>query len=347
MPANVASPVPTALASNAIIPPELRELAGLLREAPPAWIPATEELLSALERPQHFLEIATHMQLRAYTKLQVPLLQSSATSHPGPYGPPIADVFTSQQTSLTQLVQQRAAYDPAPLMAMTWAEQKGEIFKVSAINDLISSEIVHLEVANRVTALINDVSKVATALYLRVSAVLPVNRLQWAEFLRGPGRWISLRTLSVLPAWDTQDYIDRQQMQMLVDWLFGQIDAGIDAANSYMSDLVRTAILLASHAPVNDVIAGEVAARTKPSLGGIVPLGLPSSRVARGMPVLLYQGGELTARAVVDDLDSQQVYAKVTTIYQANTYLEEKAQAQFLNDDPQSAVLTKASLALR
>src|SRR5262249_61693971 len=39
-PADVASPVPAALQSNAIIPPELRELASILREAPPAWRPA-------------------------------------------------------------------------------------------------------------------------------------------------------------------------------------------------------------------------------------------------------------------------------------------------------------------
>jgi hypothetical protein len=177
-----------------------------------------------------------------------------------------------------------------------------------------------------------------------VSATLPVDRLAWAEFLLGPGRAIQLRTLSVLPGWNTQDYIDRQQMQMLVDWLFSEINPAIAAAVGYMSDLVRTAILLASHAPVNDVIAGEVAARTKPTRGGIVPLTLPSTRIARGMPVLLYQSGELTARAVVDDLDSQQAYAKVTTVYKENTFLEAQTQAHFLNDDPQSAMLTKSSL---
>jgi hypothetical protein len=344
VPANVASPVPEALTSTAIIPPELGELANLLREAPPAWIPALEDLLSSLKRPQHFTALAVSTQIRAYTKTQVPLAQSSATSHPGPFGLPIADIFTSQQNSLMHLVQQRASYQPAQMATMTWAEQKREIFNVSGINDLISSEFVHLELASKITQLIQHVSKVATALYLRVSATLPAERLAWAEFLLGPGRWINLRSLSVLPGWNTQDYIDRQQMQMLVDWLFAQIDLTINDAVSYMSDLVRTAILLASHAPVNDVIAGEVAARTKPAVGGIVPLTLPSTRVAHGMPVLLYQAGELTARAVVDDLDSQQVYAKVTTIYKENTYLEAQAQAHFLNDDPQSAMLTKASL---
>jgi hypothetical protein len=344
VPANVDSPVPEALASTAIIPPELTELASLLREAPLAWIPALEGLLSELARPQHFTALAVSTQIRASVKLQVPLAQSSAPTHPGPFGAPIADVFNSQQTSMMRLVQQRASYQPAQMATMSWAAQKREIFNVSGINDLISSEVVHLELASKITALIQNVSKIATALYLRVSATLPADRLAWAEFLLGPGRGVNLRSLSVLTNWNTQDYIDRQQMQMLVDWLFSQIDVTISDAVSYMSDLVRTAILLASHAPVNDVIAGEVAARTKPAVGGIVPLTLPSPRVARGMPVLLYQAGELTARAVVDDLDSQQAYAKVITIYKEDTFLEARTQAHFLNDDPQSAMLTKASL---
>jgi hypothetical protein len=57
VPANIASPVPAALNSTAIVPPELRELASLLREAPPAWIPATEALLAKLERQQHFISL--------------------------------------------------------------------------------------------------------------------------------------------------------------------------------------------------------------------------------------------------------------------------------------------------
>ncbi len=149
-----------------------------------------------------------------------------------------------------------------------------------------------------------------------------------------------------MPRWETQDYIDRQQMQLLVDWLFAQIDATIPAAVAYMSDLVRTAVLLASHAPVDDVIAGEVAARVKPALGGILALTSTSSRVAHGMPVLLYNGANLMARAVVDDLDGGQVYAKVTNVY-VDDFVDQGAHAHFLNDDPAAALVTKSTLARR
>jgi hypothetical protein len=345
-PANVASPVPAALQSTALVPPELRELAALLREAPPAWLPATEGLLAQLERPQYFVSIATTMRVRAYTRLQLPPAASSATTHPGPFGVPLANVFATQQNAMNSLVQQRATYDHTQIASLGWADQKNQIFNVAAINDLIASDAVHLEIANEIASIIQNVSKVATDLYIRVSAVLPIERLAWAEYLRDLGQQVSLRSLSVLPGWNTVDYIERQQMQLLVDWLFTQIDTRIADAVGYMSDMVRTAVLLASHAPVTDIIAGEVAARSRPVVGGLIPVTSLSPRVAHGMPVLFYQGGALAARAVVDDLDAQQAYAKVTDVYQ-DAVLEQNAQVHFLNDDPQGALIARSALSRR
>ena len=346
VPANIASPVPAALQSTAIVPPELRELAGLLREAPSAWIPATEALLAKLERQQHFIDLAAQMRIRALAKLQLPPAPSSATTHPGPYGVPIAEVFGTHQVVMQSFVQQRAIYDHTQLVNLSWASQKNEILRVAAINDLIASDAVHLEIAHEIASLIQNVSKIATALYIRISATRPIERLEWAEYLRGAGRNASLRSLSILPKWEAQEYIDRQQMQLLADWLFTQIDPTIPGAVAYMSDLVRTAVLLASHAPVDDVIAGEVAARVKPAIGALLALTSTSSRVAHGMPVLLYNGANLMARAVVDDLDPAQVYAKVTHVY-VDDFVDQNTHAHFLNDDPAATLVVKSSLGLR
>ena len=76
-PAVVASPVPAALESTATIPPELRELTALLREAPPAWLPSVAGLLARVERPQHFIDLALHMRVRAFGRLQTPPPPSS------------------------------------------------------------------------------------------------------------------------------------------------------------------------------------------------------------------------------------------------------------------------------
>jgi len=132
-----------------------------------------------------------------------------------------------------------------------------------------------------------------------------------------------MQSLAVLPNWNPanpqeylQSYVPRQQMQMLVDWLFQQIDTTVSSAVAFMSDVVRVAILLASDAPVDEIIGGAVTLATTPVVGGVVSLNLPSDRIAQGMYVQLYSSGVLAAQAVVTDLDSSSVRATVTQVYQ-------------------------------
>jgi hypothetical protein len=105
--------------------------------------------------------------------------------------------------------------------------------------------------------------------------------------------------------------------------------------------VVAVAILLASQAPVDSIIAGAVALRTTPVVGGPIKLTLPSDRVAHGMYVQLYSAGVLAARAVVSDLDSTGVTATVTDVYQPNVALEANDTAHYTAQDP-NAVVYKA-----
>jgi hypothetical protein len=210
---------------------------------------------------------------------------------------------------------------------------------IVSIADLQSAAAVHAEVANAASRAMQQISSVATCLYTRVGQALPTDRLAWAEFLRGSGASVRLNSLAVLPGWNNQKYIDRQQMQLLVDWLFQQIDSNNQTTVALMSDLVAVAILLASHAPVDNIIAGAVALRTRPVVGGPIRLTLPSQAVAHGMYVQLYSGGNLAARAVVSDLDSSGVSAIVTNVYQPDASLEINDVAHFTALNPDVAVL--------
>jgi hypothetical protein len=221
----------------------------------------------------------------------------------------------------------------------SWTAQVALLRQVSAVADLISSEAVHSEIVNATSRLIQQISSVATCLYVQVGQVLPVERLAWAEYLRGPGLSVPLQTLALLPNWNLQQYVPRQQMQLLVDWLFQQIDTSDSGAVAFLSDVVRVAILLASHAPVDDVIAGAVTLRTKPVVGGVVKLTLPSDRVAAGMYVQLYSAGALAAQAVVKDLDSAGVSATFTTVYRPDIYLEANDVVHYTAQAPQAVAL--------
>jgi hypothetical protein len=148
-----------------------------------------------------------------------------------------------------------------------------------------------------------------------------------------------MQSLGILPSFNQLSYTDRQQMQMLVDWLFLQIDNTNSAAMAFMSDVVRTAILVASDVPIDNIISGNIIARTQPAVGGIVSLNLPSDRISSGMYVNLYSGANLAARAVVSDLDNSSVSATVTNVFSPGTYLETSDTAHFTTLTPQAVAL--------
>jgi hypothetical protein len=341
VPAVVSSPVPTCLQQSVAVPPELREMVALLREAPVSWFPALQAQIARLERPILLQGLAVDAQTRATLQLQSPPRTSSAASAPGIYAGTLATLYSAAQQTFRTLQTQRAAFDPSQLVYQSWTAQVGVLQDVVAVADLVSSSVVHTEVAEATSRAFQQISAVATCLYTRVGQALPADRLAWAEFLRDGRRSAALTNLAVLPGWTTQGYVDRQQMQLLVDWLFQQIDATKQTAVALISDVVAVAILLASQAPVDGVIAGAVALQTKPIVGNPIKLTLPSDRVARGMYVQLYSAGTLAARAVVSDLDSSSVTATVTDLYQTNVTLQANDAAHYTALDP-NAVVYKA-----
>lgn len=339
VPANVASPVPACLQQSVSIPPELREIVGLLREAPVTWLPSAASQVKNLDRPPLLQQLALSTQARAVQQLALPLLPSSAAGEPGVYAPAIANIYSANQQVFRNFQTQRTAFQPSALTNLSWSVQVAAVQGVAAVNDLISSDSVHTEVTNAVSRLIQQISSVSTCLYTRAGIELPIDRLAWAEFLRGAGASVQLQSLAVLPNWNQLAYTDRQQMQLLVDWLFLQIDTTNSSATAFMSDVVRTAILLASDVPLDNIIPGNIVLRTQPAVGGVVSLNLPSDRIASGMFVNLYSGASLAARGVVSDLDSKSVTATVTDVFTPGVYLEASDIAHFTALTPQAVAL--------
>jgi len=339
VPANITNPVPACLQQSVAIPPELREIVGLLREAPLSWLPAAASQVANLGRPILLQQLALHAQTRAAQQLQIALLPSSATGEPGVYAPAISTVYSANQQVFRNLQIQRAAFQPASLTNLGWSLQVATIQSVAAANDLIAAEVVHAEISMAISRLIEQISSVATCLYTRVSIALPVNRLAWAEYLRGAGMSVGLQSLAILPNWNQLNYVDRQPMQLLVDWLFQQIDTSNSAAAAFMSDVVRTAILLASDVPVDSIIPGRILLRVRPAVGGIVTLNLPSDRISSGMYVHLYSGATLAAHAVVSDLDTRTVSATVTDVFTPGVYIEASDTAHFTAQAPRALAI--------
>jgi hypothetical protein len=173
--------------------------------------------------------------------------------------------------------------------------------------------------------------------------VLPALRLAWAETLSEFDAAPNLRNLAGLPRWAEIDSIDRRQMQAYVDWLFDQIEPQQPQAVALVNDVVRMCLLLASHAPVDRIVAGRLARPvTGVSPGVRIPLTVLSAvRLRVGMQAVLYRGDAVVARAVVEDLGLQEVSAHVIHTSAARVDLGDDVRVHF--DDAAALSLNGAS----
>ncbi|HWW20517.1 MAG TPA: hypothetical protein VNZ06_06905, partial [Steroidobacteraceae bacterium] len=158
VPGNIASPVPGCLQESLAVPPELREIVALLREAPVNWLPSIEALLSNLERPSLLQEVAVAAQARATMQLQLPMRVSSAASEPGVYAPVIAGIYSANQQAFRTFQTQRAASQPVALLNQSWTGQLQALQSVIAAGDLQAADAVHAEVVSATSNLMQQIS---------------------------------------------------------------------------------------------------------------------------------------------------------------------------------------------
>jgi hypothetical protein len=98
-----------------------------------------------------------------------------------------------------------------------------------------------------------------------------------------------------------------------------------------MNDLVRVCILLASHAPVRQIVVGQVERATTLQRDTRVELRVDPTRVRVGMRVLMFSGQEVVAQGVVDDLAAGRAAARVVQLKagQTSVNLAQDARVQF------------------
>lgn len=318
-PGLVASPVPACLRHHDEVPEELGELLQVLREAPVQHFASGAALLRLIERPQTLVRTVQMAQLRSVALLQrmeVPrqVLGSVSAQDASKLIRNIGGLLQKQQQqTLVARAQALQRVDLMTLTAHNWQQTQLAAQAVISLGDLVDGDHGSGEVARRAAALFNDMAAVCTCLHAEFSAVLPSIRLDWAELMSQFDETPNLRNLASLPGWAQIGGIDRRQMQALADHLFSQIDASQPVALALANDLVRMALLLASHAPVGRIVAGRLPRPvTGVRVGTRIPLAaLDATRLRVGMQALVYQGSEIVARARVEDVGALEATATV------------------------------------
>ena len=116
-----------------------------------------------------------------------------------------------------------------------------------------------------------------------------------------------------LPGWRQLDFNLARELASLVVWLFGRVDPKVGEARTLISDLVRVCLLLASHAPVDEIVAGHLEQDAAGKVGDLIDLAIDRGRPRIGMRVAVYRDNRITLQGVVQDLAGQAARVKVLT----------------------------------
>jgi hypothetical protein len=90
------------------------------------------------------------------------------------------------------------------------------------------------------------------------------------------------------------------------------MERGLREADGLMTDLVRVAILIASHAPVAEIIAARVATDQAGSKGAAVDLVIRRGTPRIGMQVAFSTAHAVQARGIVRDLYGGKAKVEIT-----------------------------------
>jgi hypothetical protein len=106
---------------------------------------------------------------------------------------------------------------------------------------------------------------------------------------------------------------DRRTLQGFVDWLFARIDRSQQEAVNAINELVRIALLMSAHAPVDAIIPARLVAPAPAVLGTRFQLALDITRIRKGMiAVIRDRNDHIVSRAVIDDIVDGHAMAVMT-----------------------------------
>lgn len=305
------APVPACLREHPDVPEELLDMLRVVREAPARWFVKMPALVQKLDRHEPLIRALHSAQQRALAGLAMPLLTAARDN--SKLATAVLKVSGRQAETLGTKLSRLQSLSLNQLKPLSWQAIRQEAEEVLSFADLADGGHGRADVAKAAATELDQIRSIVACLHAEFCAVPAIVRLGWAQLLSEFDEAPNLRNLASLPRWPEIGFIDRRQMQSYVDWLFDQIEPGQPQAVALINDVVRMCLLLASHAPVDRIVAGRMARPvTGVSLGQRIPLTvLDPAQLRIGMQAVIYRGGQVVARAQVEDLGQGEVAARV------------------------------------
>ena len=309
-------------------PDALEAMLDVVRDAPMKWFTAVNLILPHLSRLEDLHVTLSGAKKRAVSKVTVHPFMKVGFEGSDKLLQGLGAALSMSQQRVQEERRKTTAIDMALFQRLGWQELIQRVPEVISLGDLIDGSHGRMVASKRAAEEMAMIAQVATCLYLRFSAVPTTIRLDWAERLSQYDAPVNLRNLYTLPRFGEMEYIERHNMQRLVDWLYGRIFSDYSDAQHMISDLIRVALLSASHAPVNQLIGGYLPAPVMVRPGSRINVTVDLTRVRVGMAVSMVSGGATLVRGRVADISGGQVTAEVHTVVGDSVQLDMGTRVQ-------------------
>lgn len=297
-------PVPLCLRQDIEPPDELQELLEVFRDAPLGWFTALAGLVDRVDRRPRLLDLFSLARRKAQV---VSDERRTASASSRPAAPLVRSVgaggvqtlLATYTATRTQWLTTKSTLDLSVLTGLSWRGLRDRALEDLSLNDLIEGGRGRSSVARAGLAELERIEDVAACLYQSLRRAPGRVRLDWAEQMSVFDAPLDLRRLDHLPGWHRVGFEDRRVLLRLNGWLFSRVDTAIPEAVSFVSDLIRVCILLASHAPVSALVEGRIAETANGKVGDTIEISTVRGEARPGMAT---QFGSLGVQGVVEDI---------------------------------------------
>ncbi len=290
-------------------PADLAALREAFRASPVRWFRHAGKWIDLVDRREPLRAL-----LERSAAVPPALAAAEPAISPGRFHAAIGKVVQARQVAAQRQVAVSAAASVPTLAVLSWLDLRQRVERELTLGQLIAAGPAPL--ARAAAEELDRLFAVASCLHEQFSRVPGLVRLEWAERFGQLDRVAAgFRDLSRLPGWPGLDFTLRREMQRHADWLFGRIDEGQPGAGDLIDDLIRVALLLASHAPVDQLIVGHpIDPEFTPRPGALLRLQVDPARIRRGMEVFHQAGSAAVLRAVVEDIGPAHVAARIVAV---------------------------------
>ena len=301
------------------VPQEMTQMVQNFRAAPLSWFPALDKVAQFFDRPILLMTAFNHVRMRAFAPI---LIENEFPLSNGKFQGAANSMIKMQATRNADWRRAGLQLDSNLIDIEGIAACHRRLRHAATLGDMIDGGHGSAKASGSAARQLERLAKAAESLYASFADTSSVLRLGWAEALLEDNGQASFQALHSLPGWLSIDVDLKREQQGLVDLLYQQVHSDNVEAVTAINRLILVALLISAHAPVSQLISARMVRPIFAQPGVIFDLTLDVSKVRIGMPIIVQnRPGEISARAIIDDIVGGQVRARILEVPKPNVTL--------------------------